>query len=77
VELFGTSWCPWCKKAREYFRARGIEVVEYDTEKDEAAVKRKLGANGGKHIPVPTVIIGGTVIQGYSPERYEVALAQP
>ena len=33
VELYTTSWCPWCKKARAFFRSRGIPFVEYDIEK--------------------------------------------
>ena len=33
VELYTTSWCPWCKKAKVFFRSRGIAFIEYDIEK--------------------------------------------
>lgn len=72
VELFTTSWCPWCKKAREWFRGRGLSFTEHDIEKDEGALERKLGLDGDKH--VPTAIIGGKVVKGYSPARYQAAL---
>ena len=29
VELYTTSWCPYCKKARDFFRSRGISFTEY------------------------------------------------
>jgi glutaredoxin-like YruB-family protein len=75
VELFTTSWCPWCKKAREYFTTRGIRFTDYDIEKDAEALKRKVGLDGGTS--VPTAIIGAKVIKGYSPSGYQAALEQP
>ena len=41
VELYVTSWCRYCKKAKTYFRSRGIPFKEYDIEKDMAAARRK------------------------------------
>lgn len=72
VELFMTSWCPYCKKAIQFFKSKGIAVQTYDIEKDRwaAARKNKLDSRGG----VPLVIINGTIIHGYSPEQYEAAL---
>jgi len=75
VELYTTSWCPWCKKAREYFNSRGIKFTAYDIEKDAGALERKVGIDGDKH--VPTAIIGGKVVKGYSPSEYQAALEQP
>ena len=49
VVLYTTSWCPYCRRARDYLRSRGIDFVEYDIEKDrEAAIrKRQLDNRGG------------------------------
>jgi hypothetical protein len=41
VELYTTSWCPYCKKASNFFRSKGIPFKEYDIEKDKAAARRK------------------------------------
>jgi len=73
VELYITSWCPWCKKAAEFFRSRGIPFTEYDVEKDRAAAQRQKELAGGNS-GVPFAIVNGQRIQGYSPEEYEKAL---
>jgi len=74
VILYGTSWCPYCRKARDFFRSRGIDFIEYDIEKDrEAAIRKKeLDTKGG----VPFAIINGRSIQGYSESAYERALQE-
>lgn len=72
VELYVTSWCPYCKKAIRYFQSRGIAYQAYDIEKDKQAAARKqqLDNRGG----VPFAVINGKRIHGYSPERYGQAL---
>ena len=74
VILYGTSWCPYCRMARDFFRSRGIDFIEYDIEKDkEAAIRKKeLDAKGG----VPFAIINGRSIHGYSESAYERALQE-
>jgi len=72
VILYTTSWCPYCKKAKEFFRSRNIYFTEYDVEKDRDAAERKkqLDPRGG----VPFAIVNGQQIHGYSPGAYERAL---
>lgn len=72
VELYVTSWCPYCKKAAQFFRSRGIPYTVYDIEKDKNAALRKyhLDSSNG----VPFALINGQAIQGYSAEAYERAL---
>ena len=38
VELYLTSWCPYCKQAIDYFRSKGVAVKVYDIEKDKTVV---------------------------------------
>ena len=74
VVLYGTSWCPYCRMARDFFRSRGIDFIEYDIEKDkEAAIRKKeLDTKGG----VPFAIINGRSIHGFSESAYEKALQE-
>lgn len=72
VDLFTTSWCPWCQKARDYFSSRGIHFTEHDIETDTAALRRKVGIDGDRR--VPTAVIDGKVIRGFSPSAYQAAL---
>ncbi|GAB4338760.1 MAG: glutaredoxin domain-containing protein [Desulfobulbaceae bacterium] len=72
VELYVTSWCPYCAEAKQYFRSRGIRIKVYDIEKDRSAAQRKqqLDGDGG----VPFAVVNGKPISGYSPEEYARAL---
>jgi glutaredoxin len=73
VDLYTTSWCPQCEKARRYFRSRGVAFTEYDVEKDKNAArrwKRTYRARG-----VPLALINGERIFGYAPSRYNSALS--
>ena len=71
VVLYGTSWCPYCAKAREFLRTRGIEFTDYDVEHNAAAAKgfRQLGGGG-----VPLVVIGDEVLHGYRPDQMKELL---
>ena len=73
VEIFGTSWCPYCRKAKKFFEDRGISVVEYDIEKNRQAaeVKNRLDKKRG----VPFVLINRKYgFHGFAPEIYEQML---
>ena len=72
VEIYETSWCGYCKKARQFFRSKGIEFAAYDIEKDERAARRMRALT--PHRGVPFVVINGHGIQGYSEKAYEAAL---
>jgi glutaredoxin len=74
VVIYTTSWCPYCRKARDYLRSRGIDFIEYDIEKDkEAAIRKKQLDNRGG---VPFAIINGRSISGFSASAYERALQE-
>lgn len=72
VSMYTLSTCPWCKKAKEFFREHKIpfEYIDYDVaslEEREKILKemQETGANG-----FPFVKIGDNVIVGYNPEEY-------
>lgn len=72
VDLYVTSWCPYCKQAIQYFQSKGVKINVYDIEKNKnaAARKKKLDKNSG----VPFAVVNGTRIHGYNPELYAKAL---
>ncbi len=74
VELFTTRWCPYCQRAREYLRARGVPFVEHDIEQDRAARERKIALTGSE--AVPTLVIGERVIVGFRPADIDRALGR-
>lgn len=68
VVMYGTSWCGFCKKARNYFKQQGISFVEYDIESDSAAKRDydSLGATG-----VPVILVGDKRMNGFSEEGFK------
>lgn len=72
VELYVTSWCPYCTKAKAFFEQRGIAYQLYDVERDPAAAKRKQQLDTGRGVPF--AIINGTKISGWSQQAYQAAL---
>lgn len=72
VELFVTDWCPYCAKAKQFFRSRNIPYTAYDIEKDRSAALRKNQLDNRNGIPF--AVINGQKVHGFSPEAYEKAL---
>lgn len=72
VELYVTSWCKYCKKARNFFLSRNLPFIEYDVEKDPQAAKRRKAIDGRSGVPL--AVINGYAIIGYSEKNYEKAL---
>lgn len=63
VVMYAASWCGYCKKARNYFRANSIPYTEYDIEKSRSAAARyqKMGATG-----VPVILYKDKRMNGFS-----------
>jgi glutaredoxin len=72
VDLYVTSWCGYCKKARKFLISKGIDFNEYDIEKDEEAARRKRELDGRRGVPF--AVINGHKIHGWSQPAYERAL---
>jgi len=68
VIMYATAWCGYCKKARQYFVANGIDFVEYDIEKDRAA-KRDFDTLLGSGTPL--LYQGYTRVSGFDQRRIE------
>lgn len=55
VVMYSTTWCGYCKKAKTYFKQKGIKFSEYDIEKS-AQAKQEYKALGGSGVPL--ILIG-------------------
>lgn len=72
VEIYETSWCVYCKKAKQFFRSKGIDFITYNIEKDPQAARRMMAMTQQRGVPF--VVINGQGITGYSVAAYEQAL---
>ena len=72
VEIYETSWCGYCKKAKDFFRSKGIDFVTYDIDRDQQARSRMQSLTS--RMAVPFVVINGQGIPGYNVAAYQEAL---
>ncbi|WP_051604174.1 glutaredoxin domain-containing protein [Methylobacter tundripaludum] len=75
VDLYVTSWCPYCKKAMAFLRESNIAFNTYDIEQDLDAAARKKTLDPG-YGGIPLAVINGTAIRGFSASTYKEALAK-
>jgi len=69
--MYATDWCPYCAKARAYFRSNGIPFVEHDIEKSTAAHAEFKRLHGRV---VPLILVGRERVDGFSELAFEFAL---
>ena len=71
VDIFITSWCPYCRKLEGFLKQNQIDYTRHDVEKDAQSAKEfdRLGGTG-----VPMVRVGDDIIRGYDPERILASL---
>lgn len=72
VVLLSASWCGYCKRARNDFRAWGVQFREFDVETSEAG-RRAYALIGARFVPI--LLIGDRQIRGYSSAAVRAALA--
>ena len=60
--MYGAARCPYTAEMRHWLEMRGCDFVEYDVERDPAALERmKALAGGGRGVPV--LVEEGRVVQ--------------
>jgi thioredoxin reductase (NADPH) len=62
IVVYGTHWCPDCRRSKQFLGEHQIPYAWVDIETDSEAEKLVIDANGGKRI-VPTIVFGdGSVL---------------
>lgn len=73
VEMYATSWCGYCRKARQYFDDNNIPYMEYDIERD-AEARARYDEFRGRGIPI--IFVDGHRINGFNPGTIKKRLKQ-
>lgn len=55
--MYSTTWCPDCRRAKDFLKRRGVEFEEINIEEDPDAEDIVIAANHGKR-KVPTIKVG-------------------
>lgn len=74
VVVYSTPTCPYCHKAKEYFKAKGVVYVDYDVSEDIAKQQEMITKSG--QMAVPVLDINGTIIVGFNQAKIDEALAK-
>ena len=72
VKVFSTQTCPWCYRAKEYFKSIKVEYKDYDVGVDEKARNEMIEKSG--QMGVPVIFIGDKVIVGFDKDAIDEAL---
>jgi alkyl hydroperoxide reductase subunit F len=63
IEIYTLEWCPYCRKAKAFFRSKDLNYSEYLISDDENKKEMIERTNGAKTIP--QIFIDGDHIGGY------------
>ena len=62
VQVYATGWCPYCSRARQLLKSKGVEIEEIDVEARPGAREEMIARSGRG--TVPQIFINQTHIGG-------------
>ena len=62
IEIYTTSWCPYCERARALLRAKGVAFEEISIEADPSQREVMIRRSGRRS--VPQIFINGVHLGG-------------
>ncbi len=65
IEVYSKNICPYCVKAKQLFKLKGVEdsIIEYNIETNQEKLKEMLTRSGGRKT-VPQIFINDAHIGG-------------
>lgn len=72
VKVYSTLTCPFCIKAKDYLRQKGILFENIDVTSDQARLQEMMALTG--QMGVPVIVINGDVIVGFDKSKIDSKL---
>ena len=72
VTIYSTTWCVYCRMAKEYFDKLKVPYKDINLEDDQAAMQYIMSKSG--NAGVPQIEIGDELILGFDRPRIDEAL---
>lgn len=72
VKIYTTPTCPWCFKAKDFFKENNVEFQELNVAEDQTAAQEMIKKSGQTGVPV--IEIGNEVLVGFDVDRIKKAL---
>jgi glutaredoxin 3 len=64
VEVYTTTYCPFCTRAKSLLKSKNIPFVEIDVTDDDALREKMIELSGGRR-SVPEIFINGKIVGGF------------
>ena len=68
VEVYTTTYCPFCHRAKALLQSKGVPFDEIDVT-DDPELRQKMVQLAGGRRTVPEIFINGRIIGGYDELR--------
>lgn len=72
VKVYSTLTCPFCIKAKDYLRQKGILFENIDVASDQTRLQEMMALTG--QMGVPVIVIDGDVIVGFDKSKIDSKL---
>lgn len=64
VEVYTTTFCPYCVRAKSLLKSKGVQFSEIDVTDDDALRQKMVEMSGGRRT-VPEIFINGKIVGGF------------
>jgi glutaredoxin 3 len=64
VEIYTTTFCPFCVRAKNLLKRKGVEFAEIDVTHDDELRAKMVEMAGGRRT-VPEIFIDGKIVGGF------------
>ncbi|OGJ12355.1 NrdH-redoxin [Candidatus Pacearchaeota archaeon RBG_16_35_8] len=72
VKVYSTPSCPWCLKAKEFFKQHKIPFKDFNVAENSKAAREMVKKSG--QMGVPVIEIGKEIIIGYDEDTLKEIL---
>ncbi len=72
VKVFSTPTCPYCLRAKDYLKEKGVAFDAVDVSSDRAGLEEMMRVSG--QMGVPVILVDNDVIVGFDKERLNAKL---
>jgi glutaredoxin-like YruB-family protein len=72
IKIYTTTYCPFCKLAKEFLLEHGFDFEEINVEEDEKGFEEMVRKSGQYGVPV--IDVDGEIIIGFDRKRLKEVL---
>jgi len=74
VVIYSTPTCPYCRRAKQYFKEKGVDFTDYNVAADRKLAEEMIHRSG--QMGVPVIIIDDEVLIGFNQALLDKLLAK-